>query len=143
MKKLVKIVAGVMLAGLISFAGMSVKAEAQMYVLPDGTVFDSDFYANLYPEMRGAYANGANPERLLYHYLTYGIAEGRIPSLYSMYYPTAATQVTANVYPAGICNVVPVQYLYPYGINQYVTNLYSMYPYGVYPYGVYPYLTVR
>ena len=91
-----------------------VKAEAKIYYLPDGTVFDSDFYAALYPEMQAGYAGGKYPERLLWHYLTYGIKEGRVPSLYSMYYPTPATMSTPNVYPAGSCCVVPVQYLYPY-----------------------------
>ncbi|MCR5507139.1 MAG: hypothetical protein K6F34_00480 [Lachnospiraceae bacterium] len=91
-----------------------VKAEAKVYVLPDGTVFDSDFYASLYPEMTVGYAGGKYPERLLWHYLTYGIGEGRVPSLYSMCNPTPATMSSPYVYPAGSYCVVPVQYLYPY-----------------------------
>ncbi len=93
---------------------MPQKVQAQIFYLPDGTVFDSDFYASLYPEMQAGYANGKYPERLLWHYLTYGIKEGRVPSLYSMYNPTPATMSTPNVYPAGVYCVVPVQYLYPY-----------------------------
>ena len=88
--------------------------QANVYILPDGTVFDSNFYANLYPEMKAGYAGGKYPERLLWHYLTYGIKEGRIPSLYSMNNPTPATKSTPNVYHAGSSFVVPVQYLYPY-----------------------------
>ncbi len=91
-----------------------VMAQAKAYILPDGTVFDSDFYAALYPDMKAGYAGGKYPERLLWHYLTYGIKEGRIPSLYSMYNPTPATMSTPNVYLPGSGSVVPVQYLYPY-----------------------------
>ena len=90
------------------------QAHAKTYNLPDGTIFDSDFYAALYPEMQAAYAGGKYPERLLWHYLTYGINEGRIPSLFNMYYRTPATRVTQNFYNANYPYVVPVQYLYPY-----------------------------
>lgn len=90
------------------------KVQAKTYVLPDGTVFDSDFYATLYPEMRAGYANGKYPERLLWHYITYGVKEGRVPSLYSMYNPTPATMSTPYVYPAGACCVIPWESLYPY-----------------------------
>ena len=107
------------LAALLCFI-RPVTAQAKVYILPDGTVFDSDFYATLYPEMQAGYAGGKYPERLLWHYLTYGIKEGRIPSLYSMSNPTPATKSTANVYPAGSSYVVPVQYLYPY--TPYIIN---------------------
>ncbi|MCR5356482.1 MAG: hypothetical protein K6E63_03675 [Lachnospiraceae bacterium] len=90
------------------------QAQAKVYVLPDGTVFDSDFYASIYPEMQAGYANGKYPERLLWHYITYGVKEGRVPSLYSMYNPTPATMSTPYVYPAGTCNVIPWESLYPY-----------------------------
>ena len=90
------------------------QAHAKTYNLPDGTIFDSDFYAAMYPEMQAAYAGGKYPERLLWHYLTYGINEGRIPSMFNMYYRTPATMATQNVYPANYPYVVPVQYLYPY-----------------------------
>ena len=118
MKKYIKRTVLAVLAAAAVYMGVScltpVEAQAKMYCLPDGTVFDSDFYAALYPEMRAGYANGKYPERLLWHYLTYGIKEGRVPSLYSMYNPTPATMSTPNVYPAGTYCVVPVQTLYPY-----------------------------
>lgn len=90
------------------------RAEAKVYLLPDGTQFDSDFYARMYPEMQAAYANGKYPERLLWHYLTYGIKEGRLPSLYSTYNPTPAVMSTPYIYPAGNYCVVPYTTLYPY-----------------------------
>ena len=116
-KKVIEIIkrvsAVIALSSLICTA-MPAVTRAQVYILPDGTVFDSDFYASLYPEMQAGYAGGKYPERLLWHYLTYGIKEGRIPSLYSISHPTPATKSTPNVYIPGSSFVVPVQYLYPY-----------------------------
>ncbi len=90
------------------------RTEAKIYLLPDGTMFDSDFYASIYPEMQAGYCNGKYPERLLWHYLTYGIKEGRLPSLYSTYNPSPAVKSTPYVYPAGNYCVVPYTTLYPY-----------------------------
>ncbi len=82
----------VMLAvGVLSVFTFTKEAKAQVYVLPNGTIFDSDFYAALYPDMQLSYNNGKNPERLLFHYLTYGMKEGRIPSIYSI--PANATVI--------------------------------------------------
>ena len=89
-------------------------ASAKVYLLPDGTQFDSDFYANAYPEMQAAYAGGKYPERLLWHYLTYGIKEGRLPSLYTTYNPSPALMSNPYIYPAGNYCVVPYTTLYPY-----------------------------
>ena len=69
-KKIIKTAAGLTFAALICVIAIPVKAEAKVYLLPDGTQFDSDFYAKMYPEMQSAYANGKYPERLLWHYLT-------------------------------------------------------------------------
>ncbi len=113
-KKIMKAAAVLALAAFFCMALGTVKAEAKVYLLPDGTQFDSDFYANMYPEMRAAYANGKYPERLLWHYLTYGIKEGRLPSLYSTYNPSPAVMSTPYIYPAGNFCVVPYTSLYPY-----------------------------
>ena len=108
-------IAAVIIAVFIVFLALTpADVMAKTYTLPDGTVFDSDFYAALYPEMQAGYAGGKYPERLLWHYLTYGIKEGRIPSLYTMCNPTPAYLSTPYIYPAGTYCVVPVQYLYPY-----------------------------
>ena len=112
--RIVKLTAVILTLSLTLCIIQPVTAQAQVYILPDGTVFDSDFYAALYPDMQAGYAGGKYPERLLWHYLTYGIKEGRIPSLYSTYNPTPATKSTPNVYLPGSSFVVPVQYLYPY-----------------------------
>lgn len=112
--RMVRFTAFILALSLILCIIQPVTVKAQVYILPDGTVFDSDFYAALYPDMQAGYAGGKYPERLLWHYLTYGIKEGRIPSLYSMYNPTPAIKSTPNVYLPGSSSVVPVQYLYPY-----------------------------
>ncbi len=121
--------------------------SAKVYLLPDGTQFDSDFYANTYPEMKAAYADGKYPERLLWHYLTYGIKEGRLPSLYSTYNPSPAIMSNPYIYPAGNYCVVPYKTLYPYTpyavatpvatktcVYPYVTNSYTMIPCNPNPY---------
>ena len=113
-KRIIRTIAGLALAAIICLIAIPVEAQAKVYLLPDGTQFDSDFYANMYPEMRSAYANGKYPERLLWHYLTYGIKEGRLPSMYSTYNPSPAVMSTPYIYPAGNFYVVPYQTLYPY-----------------------------
>ena len=109
------------------------KVHAQIYLLPDGTIFDSDYYASLYADTRAGYANGRYPERLLWHYLTYGIKEGRIPSMYTLYNPTTVTTpsvmfppVTYPVY-SGVNAIVP--YSYPPVTVPMVAPVNQYYPY--------------
>ncbi|MCR4807943.1 MAG: hypothetical protein K5857_09770 [Lachnospiraceae bacterium] len=129
-KRTLRIIAGIILALSIFVAVSPVQASAKVYLLPDGTMFDSDYYAAIYPEMQAAYANGKYPERLLWHYLTYGIKEGRLPSLYSTYNPSPAVMSTPYVYQ-GNYSVVPYTTLYPY--TPYV------YPYNAAQAPAYPY----
>ena len=112
--RMIKAVTALITVFAIYAAVSPVQVQAKVYLLPDGTQFDSDFYASIYPEMQAAYANGKYPERLLWHYLTYGIKEGRLPSFYSTYNPTPAVMSTPYVYPAGNYCVVPYTTLYPY-----------------------------
>lgn len=42
-----------------------------------GILFDAEYYAATYPDVKAAL--GTDPQKLLDHYLTYGMAEGRIP----------------------------------------------------------------
>ena len=49
---------------------------AQPKTMPDGTVFDAEYYANTYPDVKAAFGND---EKALYnHYIKYGKAEGRL-----------------------------------------------------------------
>lgn len=59
----------------IFLLGSSVTAYAQPKTMSDGTVFDAEFYANTYPDVKAAFGND---EKALYnHYVKYGKAEGR------------------------------------------------------------------
>ncbi|MCD8131939.1 MAG: C39 family peptidase [Lachnospiraceae bacterium] len=66
----VALLAAIMLAG--AFAGTEVTAEA---VTTSGIEFDAVYYAAAYPDVKAAF--GTNETKLLNHYLTYGISEGR------------------------------------------------------------------
>lgn len=76
MKKLRNIIT-MICAGILLFSYSNV-AYAKTVQLADGTVFDSDFYANTYPDLLNAF--GYDYDLLLNHYLTYGVKEGRISS---------------------------------------------------------------
>lgn len=53
----------------------SLTAYAQPKTMPDGTVFDAEFYAEKYPDVKAVFGND---EAALYnHYVQYGKAEGR------------------------------------------------------------------
>ena len=59
----------------IAMLGSSMTAYAQPKTMPDGTVFDAEFYAETYPDVKAAFGND---EKALYnHYVTLGKAEGR------------------------------------------------------------------
>lgn len=52
--------------------------SAKVFYLNGGRQFDSDFYAAYYPDLYAKF--GTDPQKLLNHYLDYGIFEGRLPS---------------------------------------------------------------
>ena len=57
--------------------GCSMPVYAQPKTMPDGTVFDAEYYANSYPDVKDAFGND---ETALYnHYVQYGKSEGRLP----------------------------------------------------------------
>lgn len=134
----IKLMTAVLAVLFVCIAFRPVKARAQIYLLPDGTIFDSDYYAALYADTRAGYCDGRYPERLLWHYLTYGIKEGRIPSMYTLYNPTTATvpsvmfpPVTYPVY-SGVNAIVP--YTYPPITVPTVAAVNQYYPYIPYQY---------
>lgn len=59
----------------IFLLGSSMTAYAQPKTMPDGTVFDAEYYANTYPDVKAAYGN--NEKALYNHYVKFGKAEGR------------------------------------------------------------------
>lgn len=83
----------------------SKKVNAQVYVLTDGTVFDSDFYANLYPDVKGVRNAGVPDFEILYHYIIYGTKEGRFPNAYA--YTAAVASLNPGQAVSG-ADLVPV-----------------------------------
>ncbi|MCD8130604.1 MAG: C39 family peptidase [Lachnospiraceae bacterium] len=53
-------------------------ASGRTVTFSDGTVFDADFYANTYSDLKNAF--GTDFALLYTHYITYGVKEGRLPS---------------------------------------------------------------
>ncbi len=53
-------------------------AYAEVVQLENGAVFDSDYYADLYPDLKAVF--GYDFDALLNHYLTCGMQEGRVAS---------------------------------------------------------------
>lgn len=78
----------------------AVDTHAEIFYLQTGRRFDSDFYANYYPDLKAKY--GYNAHKLLDHYLNYGMFERRIPSMYYLY----------NMDALGLGDVTPKELLY-------------------------------
>jgi len=90
MKNITKVFACVLTAFLV-MALAKLPVQAAPVTLPDGTVFDPEFYAQQYPDV--AAAVGTSPQALYNHYILFGKAEGRAA------YAGAGT-TTAVVIPA-------------------------------------------
>lgn len=69
-------------------------ASGTVVTLSDGTVFDSEYYANTYADLKAAF--GYDFGSLLNHYLTYGIKEGRQPSAAGTVAGTTTSTTTAT-----------------------------------------------
>ncbi|OIZ62720.1 hypothetical protein BLA28_20205 [Eisenbergiella tayi] len=84
MKRKVFLATTILVLGL----GCSMTAYAQPKTMPDGTVFDAEFYAQNYPDVAAVFGTDEN---LLYqHYVQYGISEGRLAA-------NSAVNLDANV----------------------------------------------
>ncbi|MCR5687212.1 MAG: hypothetical protein K6G58_04260 [Lachnospiraceae bacterium] len=103
MKKIRKFVTKAV-AGLIVLSALTASvphdAHAEIFYLQTGRRFDSDFYANYYPDLKAKY--GYNAHKLLDHYINYGIFERRIPSMYYLY----------NMDALGVGDITPKELLY-------------------------------
>lgn len=66
------------LSAMIVFCGLGlagIDADAAPKKMADGTIFDAEYYANTYPDVKAAL--GTNETVLYQHYKNYGRAEGR------------------------------------------------------------------
>ncbi len=93
-----------MAAIVIALTG-SMTVCAQPAAMPDGTVFDAEFYAQTYPDVVAVFGTDANA--LYQHYVTYGIAEGRLATNPAAQLPAA--QAAPAEEPAAL-EVSPVPY---------------------------------
>lgn len=74
MKK--KFLIGLLAAGFMLENTLTVLAAPVS--MPDGTIFDAEYYAQAYPDV--ASEIGTDPNALYNHYVTYGKKEGRLPT---------------------------------------------------------------
>ncbi len=72
-----------LLVFVIAFMAYSSDAYAAPKTMPDGQIFDAEFYAAMYPDVVAVL--GTDEAKLYQHYVTYGKKEGRLP-----YAPVAA-----------------------------------------------------
>lgn len=71
----------------------SVTALAAPKQMSDGTVFDAEYYANTYPDVKAIF--GTNEQNLYAHYKLFGKNEGRLPVAPTAY-PTPVTQQSVS-----------------------------------------------
>ena len=83
--------------------GMTVYAAPE--VMPDGELFDAEFYAATYPDVAAVF--GTDPAMLYWHYVVAGKAEGRLP--YAAAQATQPVQQTTSSSPVtnGFAAMVP------------------------------------
>ena len=98
--KFMKMTVAVLLVTALIMPMTAVTAHAEIFYLQTGRRFDSDFYANYYPDLKAKY--GYNAHKLLDHYLNYGMFERRIPSAYYLY----------NMDALGLGDITPKELLY-------------------------------
>ena len=92
MKK--KFAAFIMAMAMVVGSGMTVHASPVR--MSDGTLFDSDYYAETYPDLMQVY--GRDRQKLYQHYKNIGKAEGRV-SLPSQYvYPELPAPAAGDRY---------------------------------------------
>ena len=66
-----------LLIAAIVFLSFSTGVSTAPKTMSDGQVFDAEFYANTYPDVKAAF--GTDEAKLYEHYLVFGKAEGRLP----------------------------------------------------------------
>lgn len=75
-------------AALILALGTGISAEASPVIMPDGYLFDPEYYAENNPDVVAAF--GEDPTALYQHFKKYGAEEGRLP-----WDPNADIDITA------------------------------------------------
>lgn len=81
---------------VVAGSGMTVQASPQR--MPDGTLFDSDYYAETYPDLMQIF--GRDTTMLYQHYKNYGKAEGRVALPPKYVYPELPEPASGDKYTA-------------------------------------------
>lgn len=84
--------AAAMLLGLVMMANLSTKTYAAPKQMPDGNIFDAEFYAATYPDV--AAVLGTDETVLYNHYLLCGLYEGRFPYAPNVQIPIVTPDTT-------------------------------------------------
>ncbi len=98
-KKSIKKVLAVVI-GIVTLAGSSLTSFAAPATMPDGQVFDAEFYAKTYPDVVAVL--GTDAAALYKHYQTYGKKEGRLPYAPGTETGTKPAAATTATQPAGV-----------------------------------------
>ncbi len=83
----------------------SMTVSAAPAVMENGTVFDAEFYAQTYPDVVAVF--GTDAGALYQHYLTCGMAEGRLATNPAVQLSNAETASTAETEAASANSAVP------------------------------------
>ena len=63
---------------MVTLSSLPIRVLAEPQVMPDGTIFDPDYYAENNPDVVAVYGSN-NPAGMYEHYVTFGKKEGRLP----------------------------------------------------------------
>ncbi len=98
-KKSIKKVLAVVI-GIVTLVGSSLTAFAAPVTMPDGQIFDAEFYAKTYPDVVAVL--GTDAAALYKHYQTYGKKEGRLPFAPAAQSSAAPAASASAAQPAGV-----------------------------------------
>lgn len=102
MKKILRSLQIIIMAAAFAVLFDTVHVNAAPKQMADGNVFDAEFYAAAYPDVKAVFGNN---EALLYqHYISFGINEGRLP-----YAVDASALKPVAVGPNGVTEPVAYQ----------------------------------
>lgn len=116
---------------VLIFLQCSSKVYAEPKEMSDGQLFDAQFYADTYPDVKEAF--GYDEDLLYAHYLTCGKAEGRLP--YAGATPAEVTPVTTDLV---VTNIDQTQAVFEeiqlgyYALPQNVKNFYNQWNINIY-----------
>ena len=83
-KKIIGLLSAIL--SIVMLSGMALTAEAAPKTMPDGGIFDAEFYAQTYPDVAAAF--GTDETMLYMHYTLCGKLEGRLPHNPAVAVPT-------------------------------------------------------